>query len=214
MGDACADYVGDFYDPTHQCPPFSGSAYCWGTDYLCNDTDYEYDCDFDNNRYSCAPGDLSGKLGTIEDSSDFYVESNDTNMLFPRTDDMIGKMFAIYCGDNTVGITYLACAPFYNATSEPEPAQNTTSVATFGGSNKINGTVTVDNGHVIVDLHVSEDADLPKNYSYCTSGGMKYHIHTEWFYDDDTDRIGSSACGATYTGGHYDPWHGMSVEVY
>jgi len=122
VGEDCESYVGDFWDPTHQCPPFSGSWFCWGTDYLCNDTHYAYDCDFDHERYSCAPGDLSGKFGTMDDL-EFSLDVEGPRTLLPMTDDMIFKMFAIYCGDNDSGISYLACASIYTAvTPEPTPA--------------------------------------------------------------------------------------------
>ena len=255
IGSDCADYVGDFYDPTHQCPSFSGSEYCYNSSYLCNDTSYAYDCDFDNDRYSCAPGDFSGKFGMIPNTtSRFTYFGHDTDTLNPRGDDMIGMMMAIYCGDNDSGISYLACAPVIKPgdfittttttmtptvdpthfpTSQPTdptfiptgfptadptgpttsptsaPTGVTTYVATFGGSNGIIGSVTIDNGYVIVDLNMSAEPDLPINFSYCTSGGMKYHIHMKWNHTNDTDRIGSTQCGADYTGGHWDPWHGM-----
>ena len=74
----------------------------------------------------------------------------------------------------------------------------------------IGGSVTVDNGHVIVDLDLSaQPSDLPDGYSTCTSGGMKYHIHKSWTHSSETGQIGSTLCGSTYTGGHWDPWHGM-----
>jgi len=121
VGEDCESYVGDFWDPTHQCPPFSGSEYCWGTDYLCNDTHYAYDCHFDYDRYSCAPGDLSGKFGTMDDL-EFSLDVEGPRTLLPMMDDMIFKMFAIYCGDNDSGISYLACASIYTVTPEPTPA--------------------------------------------------------------------------------------------
>merc|ERR1712083_982373 len=93
--DGCADAVGGFYDPTHQCPPFSGSQYC--TDgKLCGDPSYEYDCDFDNDRYSCAPGDFSGKFGTL-DLHSLLTISGSTDSLVPRASDLVGKVMAIYC---------------------------------------------------------------------------------------------------------------------
>merc|ERR1712130_900374 len=96
-------YVGDFWDPTHQCPDFSGSEFCNGT-LLCGDDGYSYDCDYENDRYSCAPGDFSGKFGSI-------------------TDEMVGMMFVVYCGDNTEGITYVTCATITesDATTTEEP---------------------------------------------------------------------------------------------
>ena len=83
-----------------------------------------------------------------------------------------------------------------------------TYVATWDGD--ITGTVTVDNGHVIVDLDLSaQPSSLPDGYYTCTSGGMKYHIHKMWGWHDSTTAIGSTQCGADFTGGHWDPWHGM-----
>ena len=74
----------------------------------------------------------------------------------------------------------------------------------------ITGTVTVDNGHVTVDLDLStQPSSLPDGYSTCTSGGMEYHIHKMWEHDTETGFVGSTFCGSTYTGGHWDPWHGM-----
>ena len=84
-------------------------------------------------------------------------------------------------------------------------------VATFSGLNGIYGNVTIDNGYVIVDLNMSAEPEINGDFSECTSGGMKYHIHMSWEHDNDTDRIGSTQCGSTYTGGHWDPWHGMFV---
>ena len=73
--------------------------------------------------------------------------------------------------------------------------------------------MTIDNGVVTVDLNMSAEPGLPTSYSSCVDGGMKYHIHMLWTYPNDTDRLGSSACGADYTGGHWDPWHGMSLTL-
>ena len=112
-GSDCEDYIDSLYDPTHQCMDFSGSAYCYGSSYLCNDTDYSYDCDFDNDRYSCGPGDLSGKFGDITASAEsFSLSESGPGTLIPHTEDLVDLIVAVYCGDNDDGISYLACAPF------------------------------------------------------------------------------------------------------
>jgi len=242
LGSDCDAFVGDFWDPTHQCMDFSGSEYCTG-DYLCNDTSYAYDCDFDNDRYSCAPGDISGKMGLIpkanlSSSASFMLYYNDSDTLIPRTDAMVGMMFAVYCGNNSAGLSTLACAPMVDVSSystttttaetndtdtDSETTTTTTTTmattttttysagntyaATFGGDNNITGTVTVDNGYVVVDLNLSAMPALNGNYTECVSGGLKYHIHDKWLHSDSSDKIGSTQCGASYTGGHYDPWH-------
>jgi len=125
----CYDYVGDFWDPTHQCMNFSDSPYCYD-DGLCDDSGYSYDCTYDTDRYSCAPGDLSGKFGTMPDSSwaqyvdagkpdDMIYTLNETgpNTLIPRTDDMVGKMLSFYCNNGGI-IEHLACAPIYNISGD------------------------------------------------------------------------------------------------
>ena len=112
-GSDCADYIDSFYDPTHQCMDFSGSEYCYGSSKLCNATGYSYDCEFDHVRYSCAPGDLSGKFGDITASAKSFFESKPgPGTLIPPTYDLADLIAAVYCGDNYDGITYLACAPF------------------------------------------------------------------------------------------------------
>merc|ERR1712228_1139836 len=108
VGEDCESYVGDFWDPTHQCMDFSGSDYCNDTG-LCGDSDYEYSCDYDDDRYSCAPGDLSGKFGAMTDYNFSLLEAG-PDTLIPSTDDMVGYVFVIYCGDNADGISYLSCA--------------------------------------------------------------------------------------------------------
>merc|ERR1712083_902965 len=126
VGSDCDDAVGDFYDPTHQCPSFSGSEYC--TDgKLCNDADYEYDCDFDNDRYSCAPGDLSGKMGVYMDPGTETLFLNETvgpDTLLPLIGDLDGKVMAIYCSeDDQAELTVFACAPIntFDALTTEEP---------------------------------------------------------------------------------------------
>jgi len=213
QGSDCDDYVGDFYDPTHQCMDFSGSDYCTGDNgELCNDVDgnYSYACDWDTNRYSCAPGDLSGKMGTVNYSQSAYLTLDSTSLI-PRVDDLNGMMFVVYCGNNSEGISYGACAPIVSSEDEVITTltpSDPTMVATFYGYNGIFGTVTVDNGYIKVDLDLSDQPNLPGGYAACVDGGLKYHIHTKWEHNATVDRINGTDCGSTYTGGHYDPWHG------
>jgi hypothetical protein len=112
VGADCDDVVGDFYDPTHQCPDFSGSAYCTAGK-VCNATAYAYACDWDDNRYSCAPGDFSGKWGDITASANtFTLSESGPGTLIPEMDTLADLIFAVYCGDDSTAISYLACAPF------------------------------------------------------------------------------------------------------
>lgn len=227
VGDDCDDYLDSFYDPTHQCMNFSGSEYCdYGTTNpsLCG-TGPSYSCNYTEDRYSCAPADFSGKFGMMTDSSSFFfMSAAGPDTLIPRTDDMVGKVFAFFCNDGG-DIAPLACGPVYdfssmddmNTTTTSSPMASTTEddnsgdytyVATFGGDNGINGTVTIDNGVVNVDLDLSAEPALPGGFDTCTSGGLKYHIHLKWDHDSDDDQINATMCGAGYTGGHYDPWQG------
>lgn len=123
LGTDCDAAVGAFYDPTNQCPPFSGSEYC--TDgMLCNDADYMYDCDFANDRYSCAPGDFSGKFGAFDPSETLDLDYAGTDSLIPLASDLVGKVMAIYCAEEDQSeLTVFACAPIkeYEGTTE-EPS--------------------------------------------------------------------------------------------
>merc|ERR1711920_1002196 len=95
VGSDCDDVVGDFYDPTAQCPDFSGNAYC--TDgKVCNATAYSYDCDWDDNRYSCAPGDFSGKWGDITASVGSYMLSKSgPGTLIPEMGELEDLIYAV-----------------------------------------------------------------------------------------------------------------------
>ena len=79
-------------------------------------------------------------------------------------------------------------------------------VATFTADNSgIVGTVTVDNGKVVIDLDldgVKDSKEWPKNFSYCTGSGLSYHIHKVWDYNDTLDRLSATDCGPDYTSGH------------
>jgi hypothetical protein len=111
VGDGCDGAVGDFYDPTHQCPSWSGSEYC--TDgLLCGDAGYAYDCDFEADRYSCAPGDFSGKFGPLDPTATLTFPTETMGALVPMASDLVGKVMAVYCSEeDQPELTVFACAP-------------------------------------------------------------------------------------------------------
>ncbi len=91
-------------------------------------------------------------------------------------------------------------------------SQNKQYVATFTEANNgIEGTVTVDNGTVIVDIDLTmvDNMTFPGGFDSCTDGGMSYHIHQKWDYTNDNNDKVAGDCSSTYTGGHIDPWTGM-----
>merc|ERR1719461_740074 len=233
---SCYDEVGYPYDPTNSCFASRNDGLCTDGE-LCNgfsnSMTYSYDCDFSsNNRYSCAPGDLSGKFGLITNPTNttWFVPYSGDESLIPMTEDMTGLVMAIYCAADA---TPVMCAPITvtatgmpttNPSAMPTEGTATTAtptatptaavhtgkqyVATFGaGSNGVTGTVTVNDGQVIVDLDLSDEPALPDGFATCTAGGLKGHIHNSWTHGDTDDRLGGTDCGAAYTGGHYDPWN-------
>jgi hypothetical protein len=80
--------------------------------------------------------------------------------------------------------------------------------ATFSKSNSgVDGYVTVNDGIVSVALDIgSIDYTKLPGAASCLAEGFTFHLHEKWTYSDSTDRIGASACGSSYTGGHYDPY--------
>merc|ERR1712241_628044 len=99
----------------------------------------------------------------------------------------------------------IACAPIVDAATDATPAPTKQYVATFDTSNTgISGTVTVNDGQVIVDLDLSSEPALPGGFDTCTSAGLKYHIHGAAGLTKDEL---STLCGKAYTGGHDDPWN-------
>eukprot|EP01084_Bolivina_argentea_P060033 109670_1 len=128
-GDDCTVAVGDQYDPTHQCLPWSGSPHC-DDGVLCTDSDYSYNCDGD---YSCAPGDLSGKFGNYVDVANtvFSKGSLSEVTLIPPTGDLIGKIAAIVCPKTDDTKKFLACAKFEEYVA-PEDSDDGVAPLSFG----------------------------------------------------------------------------------
>lgn len=66
------------------------------------------------------------------------------------------------------------------------------------------------NGYAIYDLHL-DLTDFPSDIYGCDySQGLNYHIHSYWF-DNNANSSWGSDCGASITGGHYDPYYACSV---
>merc|ERR1712130_975065 len=145
------------------------------------------------------------------------------------TDDLIGKVMVIQCANSGIGgymPADIACAPIteYTAVATPSPVTPDPTkqyVATFDKLNSgIGGSVTVNDGQIIVDLDLSDEPMLPGGFATCLADGLKYHIHAKWTHTDNNDRSDTSSsttCGSTYTGGHYDPWNacgGASGSAY
>lgn len=89
-------------------------------------------------------------------------------------------------------------------------------VATFSAST-IEGSVVVDNGALNIDVTLGGSEDFPDGFATCIDGGLSYHIHELWTYSDNADKIGATACGGDFTGGHWDPWNacgGASGNAY
>jgi hypothetical protein len=42
---------------------------------------------------------------------------------------------------------------------------------------------------------------------------LNYHLHSFWALQDVDYAIGGTACGANVTGGHYDPFYGVSTTA-
>lgn len=79
------------------------------------------------------------------------------------------------------------------------------------------GYVTVINGHVMVDLDITNvsmyqgvsGTGVPED---CFDNGAYMHIHTEWNHETDYDYMGRSDCDSDETGDHFDPWFACSID--
>ena len=88
-------------------------------------------------------------------------------------------------------------------------AQENEATATFDAANNgIDGYVMVTNGILYINLNVSGLNLSEVGGEDCLEGGLKYHIHEKWTYDDTNDRVSGDSCSGDYTGGHWDPWLG------
>lgn len=104
--EGCIAAAGNFYDPTISCMYDSESSYCKYDYRLCNDSSYSYSCNYTADRYSCAPGDLSGKYGIAKFKNYTYIFSGEDDLL-PPLDSLIGKSIGVECASSG---ELLACA--------------------------------------------------------------------------------------------------------
>jgi len=122
-----------------------GSAYCtnYGTNgKLCDaGSGYTYDCQFGTDRYTCAPGDISAKVGMLENSASYALDKTHfgDNSLTPKTDDLVGKVMAIYCDGND-DKKILACAPIGSVPTSAPTNMPTGSPITAAPTNVPTGT--------------------------------------------------------------------------
>ena len=109
----CSAAVGYFYDPTISCAPESGSIYCTDMMSLCNDSSYSYECDYSQaeTRFLCAPGDLSGKFGSLNSSAS-YVEFTENDDFMIDLNLLDGNKSLVLQCENTYEI--IACGQFMN----------------------------------------------------------------------------------------------------
>ena len=126
----CPVVVGRQYDPTHHCLANSASDHC-RQGVRCKDREgkaaakWQYNCDFGKGRYSCAPGDISGKFGSITNGK---AKFSGHLSLIPPTDSLIGKVMVIHCAEPGMSAVdrnaaYVVCAPIKEAFEEEERAK-------------------------------------------------------------------------------------------
>ena len=92
-------------------------------------------------------------------------------------------------------------------------SQNTNYQATAYFRNYSSGWVTFINGHLMVEIDISDidvDDDSLGLPSDCFDDGVYFHIHSMWEHTDMMDKVGSTDCGEEFTGGHWDPRHACS----
>ena len=76
------------------------------------------------------------------------------------------------------------------------------------------GHITVINGHVMVDLDITnvssyQGTEIPTD---CFKNGAYLHIHDDWNNNEDTDYITDDNCNEDQTGDHFDPWFACSIK--
>lgn len=69
--------------------------------------------------------------------------------------------------------------------------------------------LTIDEAGGIASYNSAVDLSLFKT-TCAISKGVKYHIHSYWTNSSVLSSSGTTYCGASFTGGHYDPYLGCS----
>jgi hypothetical protein len=199
-GSDCSDATGGYtWDPTVSCYNMSGNANCQGNT-ICgaeSGTDV-YSCDYDNDPYSCAPGDLAGKWGTFMVSDwnddDTIISGSGWDQTAPSLYNIMGRSVGIVCEDKIV-----ACGRF----KDVSVATATATFSSVDANSNIDGSVTIENNKIVIDLDLFSETGVS---TACIGDGLKYHIHEKWTHSDDEARVGGSLCNSTFTGGHFDPY--------
>ena len=116
-------------------------------------------------------------------------------IMFSRRRTNIFNLFSGVC----VGVLPL----FTNFDLSCGQPQEATATFSSGG---VEGSVKIVDGSMSIVLEIDDFSLIPAGES-CFDGGIFYHIHEFWNDYSNLNLFGSS-CGATYTGGHWDPWLG------
>lgn len=108
----CNKAIGNLYDPTSSCYSSAldgDSDKCFGdANKLCNISSYSYNCQFSTQRFSCAPGDLSGKYGVFDTKNSKKFSKTATDYTLPLMSSIAGKSVGVYCDNGK----FFGCAKF------------------------------------------------------------------------------------------------------
>lgn len=216
FGSQCGpDFTGGHWDPTIGCSGASGNPFCkdcvggsTGVSVLENTGSYQ--CSADNyakDIFACEVSDYSGKFGLYTPGSGKQRYA-DRWGIPPALLDNLSVVF--HC--STAGAPRLACAKLSVTNQDdaryPNKFRNSPEVAVADFSDAgVEGTVRIFGGKYQIDMDLSAVAsDIADVASDCMDNGLKYHIHRWNYGENDKDAyFGGDACGATNTGGHWDP---------
>ena len=129
-------------------------------------------------------------------------------------DATLTKVSVIECANS--GSTAIGIAEEITVTATTRPVVKATfkSISGTGGSEM--GSVTIDEGGIIsvtMDLTNADQGATPTPNSACYSSGLSWHIHESWSDAANAHGVGSTECGGSNTGGHYDPAFGWYVYI-
>jgi hypothetical protein len=188
---------------TDSCPAKPASSYA------CSAAEYA------SNPFACEVGDLSGKFGTvIVDPTTLKVSRNDNDAFYEHTTALAGRSIALHCGTQI-----FACAKLeVKASTRVKPTTTEVTPPAEGNNGVVAtlpngvGAVKIQSSTIFVDVDLSKlsdedrtNADLAACYSGGASTPLTWHIHDLWTDGGSTSGLGSTSCGASATGGHYDP---------
>ena len=131
-------------------------------------------------------------------------------------DATLTKVSVVECANG--GSTAVGIAEEITVTATTRPVVKATfkSISGTGGSEIEMGSVTIDEGGIIsvtMDLTNADQTATPTPNSACYSSGLSWHIHESWSDAANAHGVGSTECGGSNTGGHYDPAFGWYVYI-